>query len=64
MKWRNNLMTLPNINISRYISLTNFDEIMNCTLLYISDACERGYAKLVYIRLVNAEGQMHCSCYL
>ena len=61
LKWRNQLMTLQDMNITRCIKPKNFGEIIHCSLHYFSDACETGYDMSAYIRLVNAEGVVHCS---
>ena len=64
LKWRNQLMTLQDMNITRCIKPKNFGEIIHCSLHYFSDACETGYGMSAYIRLVNAEGVVHCSLLL
>ena len=64
LKWRNQLMTLQDMNITRCIKPKNFGEIIHCSLHYFSDACETGYDMSAYIRLVNAEGVVHCSLLL
>ena len=64
LKWRNQLMTLQDINITRCIKPKNFGEVIHCSIHYFSDACETGYGMSAYIRLVNAEGVVHCSLLL
>ena len=64
LKWRNQLMTLQDMNITRCIKPKNFGEVIHCSLHYFSDACETGYSMSAYIRLVNAEGVVHCSLLL
>ena len=54
-------MTLQDMNITRCIKPKNFGEVIHCSLHYFSDACETGYGMSAYIRLVNAEGVVHCS---
>ena len=51
LKWRNQLMTLQDMNIIHYC------------LDYFSDACETGFGMSAYIRLANAE-VVHCSLLL
>ena len=57
-------MTLQDMNITRCIKPKNFGEVIHCSLHYFSDACETGYSMSAYIRLVNAEGVVHCSLLL
>ena len=54
-------MVLQDMNITRCIKPRNFGEVTHCSLHYFSDACETGYGISAYIRLVNAEGVVHCS---
>ena len=54
-------MTLQDMNITRCIKPKIFDEVIHCSLHYFSDAYETGYGMSAYIRLVNAEGVVHCS---
>ena len=64
LKWRNQLMTLQDMNITRSIRPKNFGEVIHCSLHYFSDPCETGYALSAYIRLANAEGAVNSPCYL
>ena len=64
LKWMNQLMTLQDMNTTRCIKPKNFGETINCSLQYFSDACETGYGISAYIRLINAEGVLHCSLLL
>ena len=59
LKWRNQLMTLQDMNITRCIKPKNFGKIIHCSLNYFFDACETGYGMSAYIRLVNAENVVH-----
>ena len=64
LKWRNQLMTLQDMNITRCIKSKNFGRVSHCSLYYFLDACETDYGMSAYIRLVNAEGVAHCSLLL
>ena len=61
LKWRNQLMTIQDMNITRCIKPTNFGKVIHCSLHYFSDA---GYGMSAYIRLVNAESVVYCSLVL
>ena len=51
------MITLQDMNIIRCIKPKHFCEVIHCSLL---DACETDYGMSAYIRLVNAEGVIHC----
>ena len=57
-------MTLQDMNITRCIKPKIFGEAIHCSLHYFSDAYETGYGMSAYIRLINAEGVVHCSLLL
>ena len=40
LKWRNQLMTQQDINITRCIKPKNFGGVIHCSLHYLSDACK------------------------
>ena len=61
LKWRNNLMTLDGKSIARSLKPENFGNVVNCTLHHFSDAFESGYGQSSYIRLLNQNGQVHCT---
>ena len=61
LKWRNNLMTLDGKSIARCLKLNSFGNVVSCTLDHFSDACESGYGQSSYIRLLNQNGQAHCT---
>ena len=41
LKWRNQLMTIQDMNITRCIKPKNFGEVIHCSLHYFSDACHQ-----------------------
>ena len=53
-------MTLQDMNITRCIKSKNFGEVIHYSLHSFSDACETDYGMSAQIRLVNAEGVVHC----
>ena len=61
LKWRNNLMILDVKSIARCLKPENFANVVNCTLHHFSDAFESGYGQSSYIRLLNQNGQVHCT---
>lgn len=64
IKWRNNLMKLQVMNISRCIKPKTFVEVLGFTLNYFLYVCKTDYGMPAYIRFINANGQMHCSLLL
>ena len=61
LKCRNNLMILDGKSIARCLKPENFGNVVSCTLHHFSDACESGYGRSSYIRLLNQRGQVHCT---
>ena len=64
LKWRNQLMALQDMNITRCIKPKNCSEVIHCSLHYFCNPCETCYGMSAYIRLINAEGVVHCSLLL
>ena len=61
MKWKCNLNILKNIKLSRCYKPEGFGQVVSNSLHHFSDASESGYGQVVYVRLVNAVGKIHCS---
>ena len=61
LNWRNNLMTLYRKSIARCLKPEGFGNVVRCTLHHFSDACESGYYRSTYIRLLNQSGQVRCT---
>ena len=59
--WMCKLKSLKNIKLNRCYKPSGFGKVVNCSLHYFSDASERGYGQVTYIRLVNKIGKIHCS---
>ena len=38
-----------------------FVKIKDCSLHYFSDACEKRYGQVTYLRAVDESGKVHCS---
>ena len=38
--------------------------MVSCSLHHFSDASQNGYGQVVYVRLVNATGKIHCSLFI
>ena len=54
-------MILDVKSIARCLKPENFANVVNCTLHHFSDAFESGYGQSSYIRLLNQNGQVHCT---
>ena len=61
MKWKCNLKILKDIRLSRCYNPEGFGQVVSSNLHHFSDASENGYGQVVYVRLVNAIGKIHCS---
>ena len=51
---------LKDIRLSRCYKPEGFGQVVSSSLHHFSDALENGYEQLVYVRLVNAIGKIHC----
>ena len=60
-KWKCNLNILKDIRLSRCYKPEGFGQVVSSSLHHFSDASENGYGQVVYVRLVNATGKIHCS---
>ena len=52
---------LKDVKLSRCYKPEGFGQVVSCSLHQFSDASENGYGQVVYVRLVNATGKIHCS---
>ncbi|KAK7104060.1 uncharacterized protein [Littorina saxatilis] len=59
--WKEDMDQLKLVSIPRCYYPANFGSITNVQLHHFSDASTTGYGMCTYLRLVNAEGQTHCS---
>ena len=60
-KWKFNLNILKDIRLNRCYKPERFGQVVSSSLDHFSDASENGYGQVVYVRLVNAIGKIHCS---
>ena len=61
VKWKYKLNILTDIRLSRCYKPEGFRQVVSSNLHHFSDASENGYGQVVYMRLVNAIGKIHCS---
>ena len=52
---------LKDIRLSRCYKPEGFGQVVSSSLHHFSDASENGYGQVVYVRLVNTIGKIHCS---
>ena len=60
-QWYNELYQLENIEIPRCYYPADFDEVCRVELHHFFDASIMGYGQCSYLRLMNQNGDVHCS---
>ena len=60
-KWRNELPLLKRLSLSRCVKPPDFGEVKSRQLHIFSDASSIGYSSVVYQRLCDNQGHIHCS---
>ena len=63
-KWRAELPCLEKIKVERCLKPKNFGKIKESCLYNYSDASEKGYGTVTYLRSVNEENKIHCALVL
>ena len=58
-KWKESLKELSGISLDRCVKPANFGTIVSSQMHYFSDASEKGYGSVAYLRLCNREGKVH-----
>ena len=64
MRWRAWLEDLPKLqqfSVDRCFQPKDFDDAVSRQLQTFSDASQRGYGAVTYLRVVNSSGDVHCS---
>ncbi|KAI4893045.1 hypothetical protein NFI96_006436 [Prochilodus magdalenae] len=59
--WKGDLINLQKIDISRSYVPASFGKIVRAELHHFSDASSNGYGQCSYLRLSNADGDVHCA---
>ena len=60
-KWKCNLNILKDIKLRTCYKPEGFGQVVSCSLHHFCNASENGYGQVLYVRLVNATGKIHCS---
>ena len=60
-RWRSGFHKLGSLGIKRCFKPAGFGRVVKTELHHFSDASHSGYGQCSYLRLVNEEGQCHCS---
>ena len=61
IKWKDKLSDLESVYIKRCFIPPTFRKIKDCSLHYFSDACEKGYGEVTYLRAADGSGKVYCS---
>jgi len=57
--WILDLDKLSEFQVDRCLKPTDFGPIIHACLHHFSDACERGYGMVTYLKLINSEDKVH-----
>ena len=60
-KWKRELAKIENLSIPRCYRPADFGRPVETILHHFSDASIQGYGQCSFLRMVNAEGKVHCS---
>ena len=60
-QWKGSLKELSGVSVDRCVKPANFGTIVSSQIHYFSDASEKGYGSVAYLRLCNREGKVHCT---
>ncbi|KAJ8352164.1 hypothetical protein SKAU_G00236400 [Synaphobranchus kaupii] len=60
-EWLSDLKQFASFSVKRCIKPEGFGPVVSAQLHHFSDASERGYGVVTYLRVVNRNGQVHCS---
>ncbi|XP_038062679.1 uncharacterized protein LOC119733173 [Patiria miniata] len=60
-RWLDDLPRLTCVTIDRCLQPREFSDIVAFQLHHFSDASERGYAAVSYLRVVDVHGKIHCA---
>ena len=60
-KWKCELAKIENLSIPRCYRPADFGRPVETVLHHFSDASFKGYGQCSFLRMVNAEGKVHCS---
>ena len=60
-KWLQNLHLLDNLQMDRCVVPDDFGPVVQSNLYHFSDASERAYGAVSYLRSVNERGEIHCT---
>jgi hypothetical protein len=59
--WQEDVTKMEQLRISRCFKPLEFGEVASSQLHHFSDASQRGYGAVSYLRLTNQNAQIHCS---
>ncbi|XP_038133532.1 uncharacterized protein LOC119778397 [Cyprinodon tularosa] len=59
--WLSDLSRFASFSVKRCIKPEGFGSVVSAQLHHFSDASEKGYGVVSYVRIENSHGQIHCS---
>lgn len=60
-RWREDVLKLADVKVSRCVKPVNFGVVKEAQLHTFADASFKGYGACSYLRLINEDGEVHCS---
>ncbi|XP_078485266.1 uncharacterized protein LOC108950654 [Ciona intestinalis] len=59
--WKKDILELDQLKVKRCFKPKGFGDLKTVEVHHFSDASEKGYGQCSYLRLINENGEVHCS---